>query len=152
MEIGSKAPDFKLVSIDLKPITNKDYEGKNLLLLFFPLAFTSVCTQEMCLASEDINTYKDLNAEIIGISVDSPFVLKKFGEENKIEITLGSDFDRAVSTAFNTLFTDDFLGLTGFSKRSSYVIDKEGIIRYAATAESGQLPDFAKIKEVLQSL
>jgi len=152
MKIGEKAPDFKLVTTTMKSITNKDFKDKNVVLLFFPLAFTSVCTQEMCVASDDMNAYKDLDAEIIGISVDSPFVLQKFGEENKIGFTLASDFDRSASKAFDTLFEDDFLGLTGFSKRSAYVIDKEGIIRYAETTDGKSLPDFEKIKESLKAL
>jgi len=152
MNIGEKAPDFKLVTTEMKPITNSDYKDKNVVLLFFPLAFTSVCTQEMCVASDDMNAYKDLDAEIVGISVDSPFVLQKFGEENKIGFTLASDFDRSASKAFDTLFEDDFLGLTGFSKRSAYVIDKQGMLRYAETTDGKSLPDFDKIKETLKAL
>ena len=152
MNIGEKAPDFKLVTTAMKSITNKDFKDKNVVLLFFPLAFTSVCTQEMCVASDDMNAYKDLDAEIIGVSVDSPFVLQKFGEENKIGFTLASDFDRSASKAFDTLFEDDFLGLTGFSKRSAYVIDKEGMLRYAETTDGKSLPDFDKIKETLKAL
>lgn len=152
MNIGDKAPEFKLVTTAMKSITNKDFKNKNVVLLFFPLAFTSVCTQEMCVASDDMNAYKDLDAEIIGVSVDSPFVLQKFGEENNIGFTLASDFDRSASKAFDTLFEDDFLGLTGFSKRSAYVIDKEGVLRYAETTDGKSLPDFDKIKETLKSL
>ncbi len=152
MNIGDKAPEFKLVTTAMKSITNKDFKDKNVVLLFFPLAFTSVCTQEMCVASDDMNAYKDLDAEIIGVSVDSPFVLQKFGEENNIGFTLASDFDRSASKAFDTLFEDDFLGLTGFSKRSAYVIDKEGALRYAETTDGKSLPDFDKIKETLKSL
>jgi len=152
MNIGEKAPDFKLVTTEMKPITNSDYKDKNVVLLFFPLAFTSVCTQEMCVASDDMNAYKDLDAEIVGVSVDSPFVLQKFGEENKIGFTLASDFDRSASKAFDTLFEDDFLGLTGFSKRSAYVIDKQGMLRYAETTDGKSLPDFDKIKETLKAL
>ncbi len=152
MEIGTKAPEFKLVTTELKTITNKDYVGKNMVLLFFPLAFTSVCTTEMCTANDDMQVYKELDADIVGISVDSPFVLKKFGEENKIAFTLASDFDRSASKAFDTLFEDNFLGLTGFSNRSAYIIDREGIIRYAETTDGQSLPDFDKIKSTLQSL
>lgn len=150
--IGEKAPNFTLVTTDMKSITNADYVGKNVVLLFFPLAFTSVCTQEMCTANDDMNIYKDLDAEIIGVSVDSPFVLQKFGEDNNIQFKLASDFNRTTSRAFDTLFEDDFLGLTGFSKRSAYVIDKAGALRYAETTDGKSLPDFDKIKEVLKSL
>lgn len=150
--VGEKAPEFSLVTTDLKSITNADFAGKNVVILFFPLAFTSVCTQEMCTANDDMNLYKDLDAEIIGVSVDSPFVLKKFGEDNGIQFTLASDFNRTVSKAFDTLFEDDFLGLTGFSKRSAYVIDKEGLLRYSETTDGKSLPDFDKIKETLKSI
>lgn len=152
MNVGDKAPDFKLVTTNLKSITNKDFADSNVVLLFFPLAFTSVCTQEMCMASEDMNQYKELNAEIVGISVDSPFVLQKFGEENNIEFTLASDFDRSASRAFDTLFEDDFLGLTGFAKRSAYVIDTSGVVQYAEITDGKSLPDFDKIKETLKGL
>ncbi len=106
----------------------------------------------MCVANDDMNQYSDLNAEVIGISVDSPFVLQKFGTENNIGFTLASDFNRTVSKAYDTLFEDDFMGLTGFSKRSAYVIDGAGNLQYKETTDGKSLPDFAKIKEVLKSL
>jgi len=152
MNVGEKAPEFKLLTSEMKSITNADYKGKNVVLLFFPLAYTSVCTQEMCAATDDLDDYKNLNAEVIGISVDSPFVLQKFGEENKIAITLASDFNRTVSKAYDTLFEDDFMGMTGFSKRSAYVIDKEGVLQYSETTDGKSLPNFEKIKETLKSL
>jgi len=152
MKIGEKAPEFNLVTTDLKAIKNGDYKGKNVVLLFFPLAFTSVCTQEMCLANDDMNQYKELNAEVIGISVDSPFVLQKFGADNNIAFTLASDFNRDASRAFDTLFEDNFMGLTGFSKRSAYVIDGEGNLQYKETTDGKSLPNFEQIKEVLKSL
>jgi len=146
---GAKAPEFKLITTDLKTITNTDYTGKNVVLLFFPLAFTSVCTQEMCTASDDESAYSDLNAEVIGVSVDSPFVLQKFAAENDIKTTMASDFNRTTCKAYDTLFEDDFMGLTAFAKRSAFVIDKKGIIQYAEITDGKSLPDFDKIKEVL---
>ena len=152
LTVGNKAPDFKLVKSDLSPIKRDDFSGKNVVLLFFPLAFTSVCTQEMCVANDDKSVYNELNAEVIGVSVDSPFVLQKFAAENKIEFTMASDFNRTVSKAYDTLFEDDFMGLTGFSKRSAFVIDKTGVLRHAETTDGKSLPDFNKIKEVLTGL
>jgi len=152
LTIGEKAPDFKLLTTDLKSITNADYKGKNVVLLFFPLAFTSVCTQEMCVANDDQSQYSELNAEIIGVSVDSPFVLQKFAAENDLKLTMASDFNRTVSRAFDTLFEDDFMGLTGFSKRSAFIIDKDGNLKYAEVTDGKSLPDFDKIKEVLKAL
>lgn len=152
LELNSEAPDFSLVGVDLKPITKADYAGKNVVLLFIPLAFTSVCTQEMCTARDDQNKYQDLNAEVIGVSVDSPFVLKKFGEENQLNFKLGSDFNRTMSKDYDTLFMDDFAGLSQFSKRSAFIIDKVGKLRYIEMVESGKIPNFEKIQEVLKSL
>ena len=149
LEIGTDAPDFSLVGTDLQPIKKGDFKKKNVVLLFFPLAFTSVCTKEMCMARDDHKMYNNLNTEVIGISVDSPFVLQKFAEENKLNFKLGSDFSRNVSRDYDTLFTDDFMGLTEFSKRSAFIIDKEGILRYIEMVEGGKVPDFEKIKEVL---
>jgi len=152
LTIGEKAPDFKLITTELKSITNEDYTGKNVVLLFFPLAFTSVCTQEMCVANDDKSQYGELNAEVIGVSVDSPFVLQKFAAENELKFTMASDFNRTVSRAYETLFEDDFMGLTGFSKRSAYVIDKDGNLQYSETTDGKSLPDFDRIKEVLKLL
>lgn len=152
MEIGKKAPEFSLIDTDLKTVTSDSLKGKNVILLFFPLAFTSVCTAEMCAARDDKQAYESLDAVVIGTSVDSPFVLKKFKEENNLNFTVASDFNRKASRAYDTLFTDDFMGLTEFSKRSAYIIDKEGILRYAETTDGKSLPNFEKIKETLQRL
>ncbi len=151
LSVGAKAPEFNLITTDLKTVTNAEYAGKNVVLLFFPLAFTSVCTQEMCVASDDQSVYGDLDAEVIGISVDSPFVLQKFAAENDIKTTMASDFNRTTCKAYDTLFEDDFMGLTAFAKRSAFVIDKEGVIQYAEITDGKSLPDFDKIKEVLKS-
>jgi len=152
LTIGTKAPDFKLVGTDLKSITLADYKGKNLILHFFPLAFTSICTTQMCTANGEENDYAKLNAEVIGVSVDSPFVLKKFAEENNLKFKLGSDFNRTVSKAYDVLFEDDFAGMTHFSKRSAFVIDGQGIIQYAEITDGKSLPKFEKIKETLINL
>lgn len=152
LNLNEPAPAFSVVGTDLKPITNESFKGHNLVILFIPLAFTSVCTTEMCVARDDQSIYTSLNAEVLGVSVDSPFVLKKFGEDNELKFKLGSDFGRQMSTDYDTLFTDDFAGLTGFSKRSAFVIDKEGVFKYIEMVESGKIPDFEKIQTVLRSL
>jgi len=149
LQIGTQAPDFKLVGTDLQPIKKEDYKGKNLVLLFIPLAFTSVCTQEMCTARDDRNNYTNLNAEVLGISVDSPFVLKKWSEDNNLNFKLGSDFGRKMSKDYDTLFTGDFAGLSEFSKRSAFIIDSKGVLQYIEMVESGKIPDFDKIKSKL---
>ena len=149
---GQKAPEFKLVGTDLQPITLTDYKGKNLILHFFPLAFTSVCTAQLCTANAEENDYTALNAEVVGASVDSPFVLEKFAKENDLKFKLGSDFNREVSKAFGVLFEDDFVGMTHFSMRSAFVIDKEGTIQYAEVTDGKTLPSFENIKNALAEL
>jgi len=150
--IGQKAPEFKLVGTDLQPITLEQYKGKNLILHFFPLAFTSVCTEQLCTANGEDNDYASLNAEVVGVSVDSPFVLDKFSKENTLNFPLGSDFNRKVSKDYGVLFDGDFAGMTGFSMRSAFVIDRKGVIRYVETTDGKTLPNFAKIKKTLASL
>ncbi len=150
--VGEKAPDFTLVGTDLQPISLSDYKGKNLILHFFPLAFTSVCTEQLCMANGEENDYASLNASVVGVSVDSPFVLDKFSKENNLNFPLGSDFNRAVSTAYGVLFEGDFVGMTGFSMRSAFVIDGAGFIRYAETTDGKSLPNFEHIKASLHKL
>ena len=152
LKVGDPAPAFKLVTTGMKSITNDDFKDKNVVLLFFPLAFTSVCTTEMCTANDDLDIYNDMDAEVIGVSVDSPFVLQKFADENSLKFTMASDFNRDVSRAYDTLFEDDFMGLTGFSKRSAFVIDKKGVLQYVEMTDGKSLPDFQKIKSVLDGI
>lgn len=150
--VGEKAPNFKLVGTDLEPITLSDYKGKNLILHFFPLAFTSVCTEQLCTANGDANDYASLNAEVVGVSVDSPFVLDRFSKENNLNFKLGSDFNRTVSEDYGVLFSGDFAGMTGFSMRSAFVIDSDGVIRYSETTDGKTLPSFENIKNTLANL
>ncbi len=152
LTIGQKAPDFKLVGTDLEPISLSDYKGKNLILHFFPLAFTSVCTEQLCTANGEESDYASLNAEVVGVSVDSPFVLDKFAKENDLNFPLGSDFNREVSAAYSVLFDGDFAGMTGFSMRSAFVIDAEGIVQYAETTDGKTLPSFENIKKTLERI
>jgi len=152
LAVGQKAPDFKLVSTDLQPIQLSDYRGKNLILHFFPLAFTSVCTEQLCIANGEDNDYASLNAEVVGVSVDSPFVLDKFSKENNLNFPLGSDFNRKVSEDYGVLFDGDFAGMTGFSMRSAFVIDGDGIVRYAETTDGKTLPSFDNIINTLKSI
>ena len=152
IEVGMKAPELSLVSTNLEPLRLNNYKGKNLILHFFPLAFTSVCTNQMCTARDEENDYTQLNAEVIGVSVDSPFSLQKFHADNNLNFPLGSDFNRQTSKDYGVLFEDDFLGLTHFSKRSAFVIDGDGVIQYAEITDGKSLPDFEKIKATLSNL
>ncbi len=152
IEIGQKAPLFNLKDTDKKEVKLEDYKGKNVLLLFFPLAFTSTCTAELCATRDDIATYNNANAQVFGISVDSMFVLAKFKEEQKLNFPLLSDFNKEASVAYGSLY-ETFIGMHGVSKRSAFVIDTEGIVRYAEVLENAtEVPDFTAIKKVLSAL
>lgn len=153
VKIGDKAPTFTLTSTDKKEVTLEELKGKNVVLLFFPLAFTGVCTTELCAMRDDIATYQNLDAEILAVSVDSPFSLGKFKEEQNLNFTLLSDFNKEVSRAYDSLYEVFVLGMKGVSKRSAFVIDKEGVVKYAEVLESaGDLPNFDAVKETLSSL
>ena len=149
IKVGDTAPELALVGTDLQPIRLAGFEGKNLILHFFPLAFTSVCTAQMCTARDEENDYSSLNAEVVGVSVDSPFVLQKFSDENNLNFKLGSDFNRETCRAYGVLFEADFMGLSQFAKRSAFVIDGDGIIQYAEITDGKSLPDFEAIKAAI---
>lgn len=151
--VGQHAPDFTLFDTDKKEVTLSSLRNKNVVLVFFPLAFTSVCTTELCSLRDNINSYVALNAEILGISVDSLFSLGKFKEEQNINFPLLSDFNKEVSSSFETIYENFAFGMKGVSKRSAFVIDKEGVVRYAEVLEdAGKIPDFEAIQAVLNTL
>ena len=152
--VGDKAPSFSLVSDEKKAITLGDYKGQNVVLLFFPLAFTGVCTQELCTMRDNMATYSDLDATILAVSVDSPFTLEKYKAEQKFNFPLLSDFNKDASRAYDSLYEEfPAFGMRGVSKRSAFVIDKEGTVRYKEICASpGDLPNFEAIKETLSSL
>jgi peroxiredoxin len=154
LKIGDKAPSFTLFDTDKRQISLTDlHNGKNAVLLFFPLAFTSVCTTELCTIRDDIARYNSLNANVVGISVDSLFALGKFKEQEKLNFPLLSDFNKEVATAYGAIYGDFVLGMKGVAKRSAFVVDKDGVIRYAEVLESaGDLPNFAAIQQTLESL
>jgi len=151
---GQISPDFTLFDADKNKVTLSDYRGKKVLILFFPLAFSSVCTAELCNIRDNISSYNDANAMVLGISVDSVFVLKKFKEEQHLNFPLLSDFNKEASKAFDVLYeTFPAFDMHGVSKRSAFVIDKEGIIKYAEVCASpGDQPDFTAIQQVLKAL
>jgi peroxiredoxin len=150
--VGDRAPDFTLKNADLEEVSLSSMRGKNVVVLFFPLAFTSVCTEELCGVSEGIDAYKGLDAEVIGISVDSPFSLQAWAAKEGITIPLLSDFNKEVSEAYGSQY-EDLLGFRGVAKRSAFVLDKEGVIRFASVSEDAKvIPDFEAIKGCLKSL
>ena len=153
LNVGDKAPNFTLRDTNKAEISLGDYNGKNVVLLFFPLAFTGVCTTELCTMRDDIASYQGLNAEILAVSVDSLFTLGKFKEEQKLNFSLLSDFNKNVSRSYDALYEDFVLDMKGVAKRSAFVIDKAGTIRYAEVLESaGDLPNFGAVKETLATL
>ncbi len=150
---GQKAPDFTLFNTDKKEVSLSDFKNKNLIILFFPMAFTSVCTAELCEMRDNISTYAGLNASIVGISVDSPFTLAKFKEEQHLPFDLLSDFNKEVSITYDTLYETFAMGMKGVSKRSAFVVDHSGIIQYAEVLENaGKVPNFEAIQETLAQI
>ncbi len=153
LNVGDKAPDFDLVSTDKKPVRLADFEDKKVLLLFFPFAFTGVCTKELCSVRDDIGRYSGLDAEVIAVSVDSPFTLAKFKEENNIPFLVLSDFNKRAIHSYGCVHETFSLGLEGVAKRSAFVVDRSGVIKYAEVLDNpGDLPNFEAVKSVLQSI
>ncbi|QJW90424.1 redoxin domain-containing protein [Spirosoma taeanense] len=150
---GQTAPEFTLFNSDKKEVSLGDFHGKNLIILFFPLAFTSVCTVELCEIRDKISTYTDLNAEIVAISVDSPYVLAKFKQEQNLPFDLLSDFNKEVSAAYDSLYETFSMNMKGVSKRSAFLIDPNGIIQYAEVLDNaGEVPNFNALRETLAQL
>lgn len=148
-----KAPNFTLRDTNKQLVNLSDYEGKKVLVLFFPLAFTGTCTDELCSVRDDASFYDGIDAEIIGISIDSLFVLDKFKKEYSYNFSLLSDFNKEASRAYGTLYENFVLDMKGVSKRAAFVVDAKGIVRYAEVLESaGDLPNFNAIKGVLQEI
>lgn len=153
IEPGQAAPDFTLYDSEKKQVTLSELKGQPVLLLFFPLAFTSVCTAELCSVRDNIAWYNNLNAKVFGISVDALQTLARFKEDQQLNFTLLSDFNKDVSRAYGSIYETFGFNMKGVSKRSAFVIDKEGIVRYAEVLENaGEVPDFEKIKATLAAL
>ena len=151
--LNSPAPKFTLFSTEKKEISLTDYNGKNIVILFFPLSFTGVCTKELCMVRDELTIYNDLNAVVIGISVDSLFSLAKFKEEQKLNFDLLSDFNKEATLSYGALAETFAFGMKGVSKRSAFVVDKSGILKYIEILEdAGQIPNFSAIKDCLSSL
>lgn len=154
--VGTKAPDFSLKSKNaegVKELKLSDNAGKkNTVILFFPLAFTGVCTQEMCDITAGLGQYSGLNAEVIGISVDSPFAQEAWAKQHNIAIALGSDLNKTTAKAYGVLL-DDLLGFGSTSARAAFVVDKNGVVQYAEqTPTPKDLPNFNAIKDTLSKL
>ena len=150
IETGSKAPEFSLYDSEKNKVSLSDYRGKNVLLLFFPLAFTSTCTKELCGVRDNMVQYNNSNALVFGISVDSLYTLAKYKEEQRLNFPLLSDFNKEVSAAYGSLYSIFGYNMKGVSKRSAFVIDQDGMVRYAEVVENAaEIPDFNAIQKTL---
>jgi peroxiredoxin len=154
IQVGQKAPDFTLFDSDKNKVSLSAMAGSPVVILFFPLAFTGVCTKELCSVRDNIATYNQTNAKVIGISVDSLFTLAKFKEDQQLNFTLLSDFNGTAASSYGVLY-DVFpaFEMEKVSKRAAFVVDAEGVVRYAEVcATPGDLPNFAAIQETLAGL
>jgi peroxiredoxin len=153
IEIGQPAPDFTLYDSTKNKITLSDMKGQNVLLLFFPLAFTSTCTAELCSIRDNISFYNNVNAKVFGISVDSLHTLAKYKADQNLNFTLLSDFNKDISSLYGSLYEMFGYNMKGVSKRSAFVIDKDGIVRYAEVLENAsEQPNFKNINLILENL
>lgn len=153
LRIGDRAPDFSLYSSEKELSNLHDYKGRNVVLLFFPLAFTSTCTRELCATRDDMAIYNNLDTEVFGISIDTPQSLAKFKDENQLNFKLLSDFNKDIIRAYDVIYEEYSLGMRGVAKRAVFVIDGEGIIRHLEVLENaGLMPDLEAIKQSLKSL
>jgi glutaredoxin-dependent peroxiredoxin len=153
INIGDHAPDFTLKSHQGGEVQLSTHRGENVLILFYPFAFSGVCTKELCQTRDDLAYYNSVNAKVIGISVDSHHTQAKFAEVYNLDFPLLSDFNKEVMTAYGSIY-DNFIGYYhGVAKRSAFVVDKEGVVRYAEVLESaGDIPNFEAIQGVLKEL
>jgi peroxiredoxin len=154
VKVGDKAPGFTLIDADRKPRSLGEFAGKNVVLAFFPGAFTGVCTKELCALRDAMARFNELNAQVLGISVDSPFANKGFSNQNNLQFPLLSDYGRSVVKSYGIVL-ESFAGLEGYSvaKRSVFMIDKGGVVRYAwITDNPGVEPNYDEITKALASL
>ena len=153
LSIGDKAPHFELpVTMEETWKLSENLRKENIVLLFFPLAFSPSCHDELCSIRDGFNEFRNLNAKVIGISVDSPFVLNKWKEELKLPFELLSDFNKKAAQAYSA-FHEKLGPLEGVAKRAVFVIDREGIIQYEWISDDpGTLPDIEAIKDILDEL
>ncbi len=146
-KVGEEAPLFTLIDYDLKPVSLRNLRGKKVVLAFFPGAFTSVCTKEMCSFRDSMTNFNKLDAVVLGISVNDPFTMKGFAEKNMLNFPLLSDYERKVVEQYNIVHRD-FAGLKGYSasKRAVFILDRKGVVRYSWVSDDPRVePDYTKI-------
>ena len=152
IDVGSKAPDFTLPDHERQPVTLSGYRGRPVVLAFFPAAFSSVCTKELCTFRDSLGKLNRANAEVLGISVDTPFALKAFRDQEKLTFPLLSDFNKQAIRDFG-VFNEDMIGLKGIAKRAIFVLDKDGTVRYRQVLDDARNePDYEKVFGAVASL
>ena len=152
ISVGSRAPDFTLKSVNMQDVRLSESEHPSTVLLFFPFAFSEVCTTEFCQVTEDLNAFESLRARVLGISCDSPFALKAWSEHSNIGIDLLSDFDGRVAENYGVLY-DHFMGYKRVAMRAAFVVDNRQIVRKSMVSEDARnIPDLSGIKACLLSL
>lgn len=150
LTIGEPAPDFSLYNTEKELVNLANLRGQKVLLLFFPLAFTSVCTAELCAVRDNLKVYESLNVLPLGISVDSLHTLKKFKEEQHLNFPLLSDFNKEISTLYKAIYEEFGFGMKGVSKRAAFLINEDGMVEYAEVLDNaGEQPNFEAIKKIL---
>lgn len=150
---GQVAPDFTLYNSEKEQVTLSAQRENNVLLLFFPFAFSSTCTAELCSVRDNLKLYEQLAVKPFGISVDSLYSLKRYKEEQNLNFPLLSDFNKEVSSVYGSLYETFGYGMNGVSKRSAFIIDKKGIVQYAEVVENaGNQPDFSAIQVKLREI
>ncbi len=153
ISIGQKAPNFNLPDTDKNMVSLEALKGKNMVLLFFPPPFTGVCTKELCQTRDELAIFNGMNAQVFGISVDMSFSLGKFKEVNQLNFPLLSDFNKEAIGAYDIRNESFAAGFKGVAKRASFVIDKEGIVRFAEVLPNpGDYPNFDGIKKALEAI
>ena len=152
VDVGSQAPDFTLTNQDRQPVKLSDHRGKPVVLAFFPAAFSSVCTKELCTFRDSMARLNQAKAQVYGISVDTFFTLKAFHDQQGYNFPLLSDFNKEVIRAYG-VFNEDMIGLKGIAKRAVFVLDKNGVVRHKEVLDDARNePDYEKIVSSLQSL
>jgi glutaredoxin-dependent peroxiredoxin len=152
VDVGTKAPDFTLMNQDREPVTLSAQQGQPVVLAFFPAAFSSVCTKELCTFRDSVAQLNSARAKVYGISVDTFFTLKAFQDNQKLTFPLLSDFNKQAIREYG-VFNEDMIGLKGIAKRAVFVIDKDGVVRYREVLEDARNePDYQKVISCVSSL
>ena len=150
-DVGSTAPDFTLMNQDREPVTLSQLKGKPVVLAFFPAAFSGTCQKELCTIRDSMGALNRANAQVLGISVDTFFALKAFQDQQKLNFSLLSDFNKQVIREYG-VFNEDMIGLKGIAKRSVFVLDQAGVVRYREVLEDARNePDYDKVRAALAS-